>query len=200
MRPGDILSTFRAALTLSVNSPCRQETFCQFPSNVCVQKIFLQLMSNFLQPEDSPSNLCAAPRPSVNFRHFSLQPEDLPPTPSTFCVDGRCYINLRKHFVRPEYFPSTSVNFPCRHKTFCQHSARPRDFPSTSVRFPCSWVTFQLISVNFLCGREIRQILTTFHVAGRPSLNFCEISVGPRVLPSTFLAVGTRSINNPCAR
>ena len=151
-----------------------------------------------------------------------MQPEDLP---STFQLAG----NL----------PSTSVNFPFGRKIFRQlmstfraagtnseifvnfcsagrppdnfHklSVQPRDLPSNSVNVLCgrenirqllsSFSLAERSSVNLcylLCGRDdIRKLLTNFHESRRPSNNFHQLSVWPEHLPHTLCAARRTSIN-----
>ena len=121
----------------------------------------------------------------VNFHQLYVRPGDLPSTygnflycwqtfrqvSSTFCATSRLSIIFSPLSVQPGNLPSTSFNSPCRQKTF-------RQLPL----FLCAaWTT----SVNFPCGRTLSQLPSTFHVAGRPSVNFCQVFVWPGVLPPT---------------
>ena len=130
-------------------------------------------------------------RPSVNIRQFSVRSEtfhyfrllsvqqgDLRPLPSTLRATRRCSVNLRQCFVQPEDLSSTSVNFPCCQKIFYYLFVRPGDLPSTSVIFLCHQETFH-------------QLLSSFSVARRPSVNFHHLCVQPLYFPSN-------SVNPPC--
>ena len=86
-------------------------------------------------------------------------------------------VNFCELTVLPGDLPSTSVNFPCCQKTFRQLSVNTGDLPLTFVNLPC----FQYIFLQFT---------STFHVARRPSANFCELYMWPEEIPSTFCASG----------
>ena len=65
---------------------------------------------------------------------------------------------------------------------FCQPSVRPVDFR----QLPATIRATRRLSFKFLCGREVfHQLPSTFHVAGRPSVNFHQFSVQPGDLPSS---------------
>ena len=79
--------------------------------------------------------------------------------------------------------PSTFVNFTSVSETFHQLSVRPQDLPSTSIN---------ILSVR---GKHFVQKLDL-------PLNFRQLSVWPRVLPSSFRAsagLQSSSVNIPCS-
>ena len=117
----------------------------------------------------------------MNFRQLYMQPEDLP---TTFHAAGRPSVNLHLLFVWPGDLLYTSVNFPCGQKSFCQLSLWPGDLPYQLLS------TFHMAyrpSVNFpCCWKTFHQLSLTFHAAGRPSINFRQVWV-PTKDPSTFV-------------
>ena len=77
----------------------------------------------------------------------------------------------------------------------------------SSSNSACGWDTIPSTSINFPYGRKIlRQLPSTFRVAGRPFVNFCQLYLWPGDLTSTsvnFLCSrGTivNSVNFPCDR
>ena len=78
------------------------------------------------------------------------------------------------NFLCPEDLPASSVKFLCNPEIFCQLSLQLGDLLLSFVNFRCCLVTF-------------RQILSTFLVAGRPSFNFCHLSLRPEDLLSNYL-------------
>ena len=113
VRPGDfqLPSTFHAAGRPSVNFLCSQGNFCQLPSTFYVVG---RCCANVALLSTFP----AADTLSVNFRHVSMQLEDLLSISSTFYVARR-----------------PSINFLCgreRSVNFCQLSMWPgyRPLPS----------------------------------------------------------------------
>ena len=150
-----------------------------FPSG---RDTFGQLLSNFF----------AAGIPSLNFCNLSVQPGDL---------------------------LSTSVNFPCSQNIFCHLSTWTGDLPSTSVNFSSVRETFRQFPLTFLRfflnfrqlfmwqktfhelsmrPGELPSILSTFHTAGRASINCCHLFVLPSMfhrIPSSLLLAGRPSVN-----
>ena len=117
---------------------------------------------------------------------------------------------LRHHLLQSTFLVARwlSVNISCRMKTFQQvpwtfraaswHSRnfraarrlsiifrqvskRPEDLPATFVKFTYGQKIF-------------RQILSTFRSAVRPTVNFCQLSMRPLFLASTFGTAGRVSV------
>ena len=166
-------------LSTSVCFQCDWETFRQLPAIFCAEwRPSVNFRQLLLQSGDHPSTFHTTGRPSVNFRQNSVWPGDLPSTsvkppcfreifrqlPSTFCAAGRHCSNYRQLSVPPINLPSTSVNSPCSLKTFRELSVRPGEFSSTFVYFLC-------------CQEACCQLPSTFHAAGRHSVNFHQLSV-----------------------
>ena len=80
---------------------------------------------------------------------------------------------------------STSINSLCDRRIFFllhQVSLPPGEFPSNSVKILCCWERF--------C-----QFPSTFRMARRLSINFCQIFVRPADLPSTSIRFSCSSCN-----
>ena len=109
--------------------------------------------------------------------------------------------------MQPGDLPSPFVSFSCSLVTIRQISStfvRPSDLPSTfsnfcaarrhSVNILCALLS---TSVNIPCSRVIfRQFRSIFLADGRPSVNFCQLSVWPEDLLLTFLMAGTPSVTS----
>ena len=170
MWPGDLLST-------SVNILCCRETFRQFLSTFSVAKT-----------------------PSVNFPCG----QEICQSPSTVCTAGLSSVNILFHQVT--FCQLVLIFFAAARSSinFCQHSLWPRDHLSTSVNYPRGRETFSQIhrlsvqpghylptAINILCSWEtLRQLPSTFHMAGRPFVKF----------PPNFREGRRPSINFPCDR
>ena len=94
---------------------------------------------------------------------------------STFNAAGGLSVLFRQLTVRPQDLLATAINFPCGCRTFHHHSVLPVDLWSTSV--------------NFLA--TFRQLPAPVRAAKKPSINFRQLSVRLRDLPSA-------SVNLPC--
>ena len=97
-------------------------TFVSFP---CSQETFRQLRQIFVLPGHLPSTLPtfgAARRPSINFRHLSLWPEN---------------------------HPSTSVRFLCCRETFSKLPYTLHETRIPSVKFLCSRKIFRQFPATF---------------------------------------------------
>ena len=139
-------------------------------SSVC--GTFHQLPWTFCRCAGSSVNFPCVCR---NFHRLFMHPWDLPSI-SVFC---RTFPSNFRVTADP------SINFPCGHGTFRQLSLCLRNLLSTFVIFPC------------LCW-TLRKLLANFLDSEGTSVNFCQISVGPRDLPSTFPASVGPSVNFPC--
>ena len=182
LSPDYLLSTFCAAAGPSVNIPCCSGAFCQLLSPFCAAKeppitfpcgcrIFPQL---FVQPQNLPPNSCAATGPSVDLCQRSVPPLDLPSTlrlavgPSF----NFCQLSVQLH-VLPSTFPAAylSINFPCCRGIFRQ--------------LPSAFCAAMIPSINF-------------YAAEGPSVNFCQLSVQPQGLATTFHLAAGPSVNILC--
>ena len=112
------------------------------------------------------------------FRQFFVQPGDLPPTSVNFPCDQEVFSQLPSNFHAASRSPPTSVNLPCCWEIFRQLFMRPVGLPITSGNFSCDSATFRELPSTFLASR-------------RPSVQFCQLSVQQRELPS-------KSVNFPC--
>ena len=127
--PGDIplnFSTFsstrRPFINLRQHSTWLEDLPLTFVNFLCRQKTFHQLSVRLGDFPSISSNFPSG-RPSVNFRHLSVQPGELLSIPPNFCATGR-----------------TSINFLCCRESFRQPSSTFRmvEIPSiNSVKFPC---------------------------------------------------------------
>ena len=148
-----------------------ERSFVNFP---CCQETFRQLSSRFR----------AFRRPSVN---FACGQETFRQLPSNFCAGGRPSMKFCQHSVRPGDLPSKFQLF-----------GQPEDLLSTSAIFQSCRQIFCHLHSPFH-GPE--DFLSTFNSAGRPSVNFCQVSVHPEDLLSTFRLVGrlsSTSVSFPC--
>ena len=201
---------FRTARSSSVN-------FCQH--FVLPGELPSTSFNSYEWPEFLPSTSCACGRPSVNLCLLTVRPVDLL---STFCTSGKPSVNFRQLSVPLSDLPSIFIIFLCGPKTFLQllcsrenlrHlpstfrtaerlsvnfpliSMPPGDLPSTSVNFPCSRQIFRHLSMQS-AGRSsviFLEILSNSNADWRPSAKFCQLSQGPRDLPSA-------SVNFPCGQ
>ena len=158
-----------------------RETFCQLPSTFRVARgpsvsfcplsvkpsEFLSTFVNFKCSQDMFRQLSpaffATTKPSINFRKLFVLLGDLPSN----SVQQGTFSQL------PVNFPSSSVGFRVTcilFVNFCKLPALPRDHPSTLV--------------NSLRPGDFP---STFLVAGRPSVNFCQFLARSRDLPSNFI-------------
>ena len=181
-----------------------------------------------MQPGDLPSNFhtarrhftpsvkfSVAGRPSVNCCQLSMRPGDLPSTSvklqcdqeiicelsANFHAAGRPSVNFRQHFV----WSGDSVK--CH-----QLSVQPGDLLSTYVNILCCQETFHQLPSTFCAAGRPSINFVIFPCGWGPSVNFCQRSVQPgdllstyvnilccqetfHQLPSTFCAAGRPSIN-----
>ena len=161
--------TFRAAWRSSIN-------FCQLSARrpsinfPCDRETFCQLPSTCLAAGRLLSTFRATERLSVNFCQL---PCDLKTFRQLFVLQGS-FVNFRQLSMRPEDLPS---KFLCGQNTVRLLSVWPGDLPSISVYLPCSRDTF-------------RQPQLPFHAAGRPIMNFFQLSVLSEEIPSSFMQLG----------
>ena len=144
-------------------------------------------LENFRQV---PSTFHVAGRPSIILLQLSVQPGHLP---STFCAGGRPSIKFCQLFATG----TSSVHF---HQLFLwpeswsENFVQAGDLPSTSVNFGCSRET-----LHKFCQHSVQteELLSTFCVARRPFVNFCQLSCAQetyRKLPATFCVAGRPSV------
>ena len=146
----------------SVNIPCSRRLLSTCVNFLCGCRTYRQLT---VQPRDHSPTFHASEGPSINFpyvcwcsnnfRQLSVHPKDYP---SNFCVSTEHCVIFSNHYVRPQGLPSTSVNF----------------------------CTFLAPSVNIPCDHgSIYQLSSTLRASTGPSVNFCQLSLSPRDIPST---------------
>lgn len=148
--PEDIPST-------SVNFPCGWETFIRHLSTFRSAR---RTCNNSSQISVQLGDLLST---SV---HFLCGQETYHQLPLVFHVAGKLFVSFHLLSVLPGELPSA---FYAGRRTAIglhQISVPLGDFPS--------------ISLNILCSREIFcYIPSLFSMAGRPSVNFCQLSVRP---------------------
>ena len=105
------------------------------------------------------------------FCQLSVQPGDFSPTYVNFPCDRETFRQLPSNFRAARRSPPTSVNLLCCREIFHQLSVWPVGFLITSGSFPCDSSTFH-------------ELPSTFLAAGRPSVQFCQLSVQQRELLS----------------
>ena len=163
-------STFRTARRPSMNFPCSVRPCISFQQLPFGQKPSVNFSQQCMLG-DLPQTSIKFPCSRDTFRQI----------PSTFRAARRPSVNFRQVFVLLDDLPSTSVKFLFSQKIIREISVWPGDFSSNSSNFPC--------------GRETsRQLPSNFSAAGRPSVNFRQLSLRPDDL-STFRAAGRPSIN-----
>ena len=69
-----------------------------------------------------------------------------------------------------------------RPRTFCQLSLRQHNLPSIFAIFPCIHWTFCKLASTFCASEKFPSI---FCASMGPSVNFCQLSLSPRDIPST---------------
>ena len=135
-------------------------------------------------------------RPSFNFSQLSVHRETFRQLSTRTGVHTLNSVNFRCDQETFSEFSLTfladsrpSINFRlllCSRETFRQHSFQPVQFPSTSINFLCGWETFCQLPSTF---RAYRRTSVNFrHLSvppGRPSVNFCLLSVHTGDLPSS---------------
>ena len=129
-------------------------------------------------------------RPSLNFCQVSVQSGDLSSTVNFECSQKTFHqilsifratkipsFNFCKLLLRPIHIPSTSDNLQCRRESFCELLSTFLEagrLLSTSIKLPFDLGTFH-------------QLPSTLLADGRPSVNFCQLSVRRGGIPSTFV-------------
>ena len=198
--PGDFPSTY-------INFPCHGETLRQLPSTLDgarrpsanLRKLsvypgdLLSTAVNFLCGWETfhqlPSTFSGTKRLSVNFRQLSLRSRYLPSTfvNFLFCAVWRPSIKCHQPFVWLGDLPSTSISIWCYREMY-------RELPSTflSAGRVCKLVSTLCMArspfVNFTCGgMTLCQIPSTFRVASRPCIIFCQLSGQLQDLMSIFI-------------
>ena len=167
VREGDLSSTsviIRVAGRPSINfrqlflwQGDHPTTYANFP---CGARDFPSASINFMCGRETfrllPSSYRAAGRPPVNFVNFLYRQKSFRQHLSTSHAAGRLSINVH------------------------QLSVQPGDLLSTSVNFLCYWETIRQIPSNSRAARRsfgnFRQL---FRVAGRTTVNFCQLFVRP---------------------
>ena len=123
---------------------------------------------------------------------------------STFHEAGRPFISIPRRRENFHQLPSTFRPSRRPSVNFCEITVRQGNLLSTFVNFPCGREAFRQFSVNFLSGREnFRHLPPRFRLSGRTSIIFCQLSMWPGDLPSTYInfrAVKIPSVNFLCGQ
>ena len=218
----EIPSTFHSCAGHSVIIPCNRGTFHPIPSTSVKIMCLWELLKTFcvatgpsvnfrqpsVRPRDNLLSICASAGTSVQFVNFlcdrrnlrkpSVHPCDLPSTFPTSAGPSinlcRLSVYLRDHQSAICASAGPCVNFQCVCRICIKLSAYSRDLPSTSVNILCIRGPFCQLSVHPW------DLPSTFRAPTGPSVNIPYGSGIFRLLLSTFCVSVGHSMKLPCVR